>query len=70
MKLKPVRRSIGFLLLVDGTAALLAPSRYMRRLEFGNPLIDDILDYLAENPDLVRKLKMAEIAMGLWWALK
>jgi hypothetical protein len=70
MKLKPVRRSIGFFLLLDGIGALWAPSRYIRRLEFGNPQIDDMLEYLAENPSLVRKFKIAEIALGLWWVLR
>ncbi|HEY7302800.1 MAG TPA: hypothetical protein VH601_01695 [Bryobacteraceae bacterium] len=68
--MKPVRRSIGFFLLLDGIGALWAPAEYVRRLELGNPLIDDMLEYLAENPSLVRKFKIAEIAMGLWWVLR
>ena len=69
MELKPVRRSIGILLLIDGIRAFLAPSEYARRLEFGTPLIDDILEYFAENPELTRKFSMAEIAMGAWLAI-
>ena len=70
MKLKPVRRSIGLLLLFDGVAAFLAPGEYPRRFEFGPPLIDDILEYIAENPDLTRKFSLAEIALGLWLTIR
>jgi hypothetical protein len=70
MTLKPVRRSIGFLLLADGIVALFTPSDYVRKLEFGNPLADDLLEYLAENPRLIRRLKLFEIALGIWLVLR
>lgn len=70
MKLKPVRRCIGLLLLIDATRGFLAPSEYPRRLQFGSPLMDDILDYFAENPDLTRKFSIAEAVLGLWLALR
>ncbi len=69
MKLKTVRRSIGLLLLLDGIRAFLAPTEHPRRLEFGPPLIDDILEYFAENPELTRKLSVGEVALGLWLIL-
>ncbi len=70
MMLKPVRRSIGLLLLFDGAGGFLSPTEYPRRLQFGPPLFDDILDYFAENPNLTRKLSLAEIALGLWLILR
>lgn len=69
MKLKPVRRSIGLLMLIDGIRAFLAPVECARRLEFGNPMIDDILEYFAENPDLVRGFSTAEMVMAIWLVL-
>lgn len=66
MTLKPFRRTLGVLLLVDGTLAFLSPTKYPRVLEIGNPLIDDILDYLADNPTLTKRLSIGEIALGLW----
>ncbi len=69
MKLKPVRRSLGALFLVDGLSAFLSPIEYPRKLECGAPMIDDMLDYFAENPEVTRRLAFAEIAIGLWLTL-
>ncbi len=70
MKLKPIRRSIGAFMLVDGIRAFLAPSACARRLEFGNPYIDDILEYFAENPGLIRGFSLTEMVIGVWLALR
>lgn len=69
MKLKPVRRSLGMLMLVDGALGLIFPSEYMRKLEFGIPLMDDILDYFAENPKLTQRVAIGEIVLGCWLTL-
>lgn len=66
MTIKPFRRALGMLLLLDGTLALISPTEYLRKLELGNPLIDDVLDYLADNPTLTRRLSVGEIAIGVW----
>ncbi len=66
MTLKPVRRSLGLILMVDGLRGFLSPTEYPRSLQFGNALWDDIMDYFAENPDLTRKLSVAEAAVGVW----
>lgn len=66
MKLKPIRRSIGVLLLIDGIRAFASPTEYTRSLQMGRPLIDDILDYFAENPHLTRNFSIAEMVIGLW----
>jgi hypothetical protein len=70
MELKQVRRAVGAFMLADGIRAFLAPSACARRLEFGNPYIDDVLEYFAENPGLVRGFSVAEIAVGIWLALR
>lgn len=69
MELKPFRRTLGLLALADGISTLLAPRDYLRKLRTGEPLVDDILDFLAENPDLARNASIAEILVGLWLAL-
>lgn len=69
MKLRPVRRSLGLLLIGDGIRALLAPQQYVRRLQGGTPLIDDILEYFAENRRLTLSFSITEIAIGLWLTL-
>lgn len=53
-------------MLVDGARAFLSPTEYPRSFQFGNPLIDDILDYFSENPALTRKFAAIEFALGLW----
>lgn len=59
------RKLIGALFLIDGALALAFPSKYLRALQAGSPMIDDILDYLADNPALVRRMAAAELATGL-----
>ena len=66
MSLKPVRRSLGLILILDALRGFVSPVEYPRRLQFGSALWDDIMEYFAENPDLTRKVSMAEAAMGAW----
>jgi hypothetical protein len=66
MTLRPFRRALGALLLLDGGLAFVSPEKYPRVLQIGNPLIDDILDYLADNPTLTRQLSLGEMAIGIW----
>lgn len=70
MKLRPFSRLFGLVLLADGAAALNSPRKYLRQLEKGTPIIDDLLEFFAQNPDLTRKFAIAEIATGLWFALR
>ena len=66
MKLRPFSRLFGIVLLADGASALSAPRRYLRNLQNGTPIIDDLLEFFAENPELTRKFATAEIVAGLW----
>ncbi len=70
MKLRPLSRLFGIILLADGVAALNAPREYTRGLEKGTPIVDDLLELLADNPDLVRKFSMLEIVAGLYLTLR
>ena len=70
MSLKPLRRAIGILMLVDGALSFASPTEYPRRLQFGNALIDDILDFLADNPVLTRRLAVGEMIIGMWLAVR
>ena len=65
MKLKPIRRYLGLLLVADGIRAFVAPQAYARRLQSGNPLIDDILDYIAESPRFMLRFSVTEIVIGV-----
>ncbi|MGA8029492.1 MAG: hypothetical protein WB992_20310 [Bryobacteraceae bacterium] len=69
MKPKFFRRAVGLLLLADGIRAFARPAQYSRSFQFGSPLIDDILDYFAENPRLIRNFSVVEMTIGAWLAL-
>ena len=69
MTLTLIRKSLGLLLVADGIRAFIAPEAYVRRLQRGNPLIDDILDYLVENRRLMLRFSVIEIVVGLWLTL-
>ena len=69
MKLKPIRRSFGFLLLVDGGRLLVAPEAYLKKLQTGTPLMDDVLEYLGGNPRWSTAIACVEIALGAWLAV-
>lgn len=66
MKLRPFSRLLGIVMLADGATALSSPRAYLRSLEKGTPIIDDLLEFFAENPDLTRKFSIFEIGLGLW----
>jgi hypothetical protein len=69
MNLKALRRSFGLLLLADGARAVISPFGHTRKFQLGSPLLDDILDYVADNPELTRKVGIGELALGLWLTL-
>jgi hypothetical protein len=66
MKLRPISRFLGIAMLADGAAALSSPRAYLRSLEKGTPIIDDLVEFFAQNPELTRKISMFEIGLGLW----
>ncbi len=66
---RAARISIGALFLFDGISAFLSPTEYPRRLEAGAPIIDDMLDYFSERPELTRRIAATEVVMGLWLVL-
>ena len=70
MRLRPLSRAFGLILLADGGAALVSPRQYLRQLQTGTPLIDDLLEYFAQNPELTRNLSLLEIVAGLWFTLR
>jgi hypothetical protein len=64
--MKFLTRSLGLVMVLDGVSALVAPREYPRQLETGFPIIDDVLEYFAERPDLTRGVSVGEIALGAW----
>lgn len=64
--MKLLTRSLGLMMVLDGVSALISPREYPRQLEIGLPVIDDVLEYFAERPELTRGVSVAEIALGAW----
>lgn len=65
-----LRKTLGLVLVLDGLSAALAPRRYLRTLQDGVPLVDDLLELLAERPDVARGLSAAEILIGSWLVVR
>ncbi len=65
-----LRKTLGLVLVVDGLSAVLAPRKYLRTLQDGVPLVDDLLELLAERPDVARGLSAAEILIGAWLVVR
>jgi len=70
MIVKLISRTIGTMLVADGLCALISPTKYPRRLEIGTPMIDDMLEFCAENPTFTRALSAIEIGLGAWLTLR
>lgn len=60
----PIRRVSGIALITDGVAALLKPRVYLRDLKSGTPLVDDVLEFFAQRPDLATKAAALEVVIG------
>ena len=66
-------RSIEILALAmigEGALGLIQPERYLRFWRIGPKPLRDFIDWLIDRPDLVRALSGAEVAFGLWLALR
>jgi hypothetical protein len=57
---------MGLLLIVDGVSALIAPRTYLRELKRAIPVMDDLLEYFAEHPEMTRGVSLSEIILGAW----
>ena len=68
--MKLLSRILGVAMLADGIGALISPRDYPRRLQTGTPMIDDLLEFFAENPDMTRGFSIVEIAIGAWLTLR
>ena len=53
-------------MVADGTGGLLRPRQYPRSLKAGLPVIDDLLEFAAQNPEITQALSTAEILLGAW----
>lgn len=70
MQLRPFSRLFGLILIGDGMTALRAPRRYLRQLQNGTPIIDDLLEFFAREPKLTRKISLVEVGIGAWLLLR
>ncbi len=66
MTLKPLTKSLGLMMVADGVSALIAPRKYLSKLETGEALIDVPLRYLEARPELARGLSAVEVVLGAW----
>ncbi len=60
----------GFVLILDGVAGLIWPSRYLRLWKVGPEFLRSTMEALAERPDLTRALCISEVALGTWMIAK
>lgn len=50
----------------DGLAGLIWPREYLRKLQIGPRLLNELLEGCAQRPDLTRALCVVEVALGAW----
>lgn len=55
-------------LIGDGMMAAVRPSRAAKAWVAGPKIWRDLMENLAERPELTRAIGIAEAAFGLWWA--
>ncbi len=58
---------LGVVLIGDGLLGLAWPRRYLRLLKIGPQSLKEVLESLAEQPQLTRALCLGEIALGIWF---
>jgi hypothetical protein len=66
MKTRGIERWTGLIMVGDGLAGLIWPAEYLRKLKIGPEPMNDVLEALAERPELTRVLCAIEVAVGAW----
>jgi hypothetical protein len=66
MKTRGIERWTGLIMVGDGLAGLIWPREYLRKLKVGPEPLNDVLEALAERPELTRVLCAVEVAIGSW----
>ncbi len=57
-------------LIGDGLLALVTPERDARAWRLGPEPFRSLMSYMAKRPGLTRWVGAAEVAVGIWWALR
>lgn len=57
-------------LIGDGLLALASPERDARAWRMGPEPFRTLMSYMAKRPGLTRWVGAAEVAVGVWWALR
>ena len=57
-------------LIGDGVMAIVHPKRDARAWSAGPKVWQDLMNSLHDRPGLTRAIGVAQIAGGVWWALK
>jgi hypothetical protein len=66
MQRRGIQRWTGAVMIGDGLAGLIWPREYLRKLQIGPRLLNEVLEACAQRPDLTRALCVAEVALGAW----
>ncbi len=66
MQNRGIQRWTGLVMVGDGLAGLIWPREYLRKLEVGPKVINDLLETFAERPRLTRALCAIEVGLGAW----
>jgi hypothetical protein len=65
-----VKHITSIVLIGDGLLALIKPSRDAKAWRMGPEPFRTLMSYMAKNPNLTRWVGAAEIAVGVWWAMR
>lgn len=65
-----VKETFAIITIGDGVIELLSPTEHSLLWEFGPEKVRNVARFFAENPNLMRLLGAAQVAFGLWLALR
>ena len=65
-----MKETLAILIMGDGVVALVSPREHSLLWEVGPEGVRKVARYFAENPNHLRLIGAAQIALGLWIALR
>ena len=65
-----IKETLAILVIGDGAIALVSPSEHSLLWEVGPERVRKVARFFAENPNCLRLIGAAQIAFGLWIALR
>ena len=67
---KQLKELAAMVLIGDGVVGFLSPRRHSLLWRFGPRPYRELMEAFAERPRLTRLLCVAEVGLGVWWALR